>query len=246
MPDEENKSGSAGDGKSGARSDKSSQGNDENKKGDGGNDSGDDSDEGDDADEEEQAGDAAYRRLKADLKKERDKRKALEADARKRADDAKREEGKFRELAEERERERDEANEKLSKTEQTFRNTLRAQRVLALAEKAGLRDTARDDLDLLDLDDIEVEETDSGRYIVRGADKFVEKLKKNKPHWFQEQKKTTFNSGGGKGSGGKGGEEDAGEVTAAKLWETEKKYGRKSSQFKSAWDAYMKKRGQKK
>jgi hypothetical protein len=52
------------------------------------------------------------------------------------------------------------------------------------AMKAGVLDTALDDIDLLNWNDVEVETTSTGRINVIGADDAVKRLKTLKPHWF--------------------------------------------------------------
>jgi hypothetical protein len=48
----------------------------------------------------------------------------------------------------------------------------------------GLRKEAMDDLDMYDLSDVQIEYTNTGKVSVLGADKFAERLKTIKPHWF--------------------------------------------------------------
>jgi hypothetical protein len=66
-------------------------------------------------------------------------------------------------------------------------NVLNDRKYTALREhatKLGLRQEALSDLDMVDLSDIEVEYTSTGRVNVQGADRAAEKLKAMKPHWF--------------------------------------------------------------
>lgn len=74
--------------------------------------------------------------------------------------------------------------------------------VKAEAVAAGLRKEAIPDLELLDLDDVKVETTDSGRFIVEGAKEKVEKLKATKGYWFQAGPPPTVNAGGTGAGGG--------------------------------------------
>lgn len=50
--------------------------------------------------------------------------------------------------------------------------------------KLGLREEAIQDLDLVDLSEINIETTSTGRYNILGADKYAQKLKSLRPHWF--------------------------------------------------------------
>ncbi len=70
--------------------------------------------------------------------------------------------------------------------------------VYAAALKAGLRSEAESDLTLLQLDGVEVERTDHGRVMVHGSDSYVERLKRERPHWFKNDEPPRVNSGGGK------------------------------------------------
>jgi hypothetical protein len=73
---------------------------------------------------------------------------------------------------------------------------------LALAD--GLKKEALGDLELIDLDDVKVESTSTGRFIVQGAKDRVEKLKTERPHWFSAANAPQINSGGGGGAPAKG------------------------------------------
>ena len=78
-----------------------------------------------------------------------------------------------------------------------FVNTQKFSAVRKFAAEAGLKSEAYDDLDLLDLNNVVVETTDSGRYVVHGAKDFVAELKQKRPHWFQSKTPPNVNSGGG-------------------------------------------------
>lgn len=143
-----------------------------------------------------------------------------------------REKEDFKGLADRTIKERDELKEQLTKSQSTFAETLKFNRVREAALKAGIRPEAMDDLESLDLNEIEVETTSSGRFSVRGADAFVENLKKKKSFWFQDPKAPKFNSGGGNPPP----DGDDGKMDENKLWALEKKHGRDSKIFKEAWD----------
>lgn len=55
------------------------------------------------------------------------------------------------------------------------------------AVKLGLRQEAISDLELVDLSDIQIESTSTGKYNVLGAEKYAERLKAVRPHWFGGQ-----------------------------------------------------------
>lgn len=177
-----------------------------------------------------------HQRALADLHKNKDEARKLREEIKLRDEQKLKETNDWKTLAEKYQGERDEAAKASESSSKAFKNTLRAQKVAALADKAGLRAEARDDLDLLDLDGVEVDVTESGRYLVKGADSFVEGLKKNKPHWFKATTPPKFNGGGGKG----GDTEGDGEMTPQKVAAIEKKYGRGSAEFKKAHGDWVK------
>lgn len=177
-----------------------------------------------------------HQRALADLHKNKDEAKKLREELKKRDEQKLKETNDWKSLAEKYQGERDEAKTESERTSSAFKNTLRAQKVQALAEKAGLRTEARDDLDLLDLDGVEVDVTESGRYLIKGADSFVESLKKSKPHWFKAATAPKFNSGGGKS----GASDDDGPIDAQKVASIERKFGRNSAEFKKAHGDWVK------
>lgn len=64
-------------------------------------------------------------------------------------------------------------------------------------QRAGLRDEAKDLIDLHGLDDLEVEQTDQGRMIVHGVSSFVESFKSKYPFAFRTARAPSVNSSGG-------------------------------------------------
>jgi len=63
------------------------------------------------------------------------------------------------------------------------------------AMQAGIENV--DDIELLPMDSVTVEITDSGRVIVSGAKEFVEGIKTSRPRWFKRTRTPAFNPGGG-------------------------------------------------
>lgn len=101
--------------------------------------------------------------------------------------------------------------------------------VYASALKAGLRGEAEADLSLLPLDGVEVERTDHGRVMVHGSDSYVERLKRERPHWFKSEEPPRVNSGGGKLPSNE-------PLTRDKVYELEKAYRKSgSAKDKEAW-----------
>ena len=50
--------------------------------------------------------------------------------------------------------------------------------------KQGIRPEAVNDLQFLDLSEVQIETTDTGRVNIIGEDKFIERTKTLRPHWF--------------------------------------------------------------
>ncbi|NOS67380.1 MAG: hypothetical protein HOO67_03375 [Candidatus Peribacteraceae bacterium] len=115
------------------------------------------------------------------------------------------------------------ARETLEKENGTFKETvfsnLKLKALEAEVAKLGILATAMADLDVLDLSGIEIETTNTGRHIIKNADRLAKKLKADRPHWFSTQKVSNFNAGGG----GKGGSDGGGKVTASDVFNAERK-----------------------
>lgn len=98
--------------------------------------------------------------------------------------------------------------------------------VLPELTKAGFREDAAELLELLDMGDLEVEVTSTGRFLVHGVSDFVETAKKKFPYAFSRPPVRGVNGGGGGGSSGGG----APVWTAEKVHELESKL-RKEKKF---------------
>jgi len=83
-----------------------------------------------------------------------------------------------------------------------FETNEKMQAIRQAAIKAGIRDEALDDLDLMDTSGVIVERTDQGRINIIGANDFVENLKTRKSFWFQSTQPPKVNTGTGGGSRG--------------------------------------------
>jgi hypothetical protein len=93
----------------------------------------------------------------------------------------------WQKLAEIREKEAEELKKKLEAKEKVTSNYFKRAEVRQQALKNNIRENALDDLDLLGFDDVQIETTSTGSINVLGADKFVDRLKATKPHWFQDK-----------------------------------------------------------
>lgn len=133
----------------------------------------------------------AYERLQADLYKQKQTARELAAKLKEKEDAAtKAEEDKLRKnkeyetLADRYKKEADDAKTEKERLNKAYLNDKKHSAVKEAAMKLGIRNEALDDLEMLDLSDVTVETTSTGRVNVLGTDKFAERLKTLKPHWF--------------------------------------------------------------
>lgn len=99
-------------------------------------------------------------------------------------------------LAEKREVEAKEATEKADRLQTSYVNDRKFNAVRNQCEALGLRAEAVTDLENLDLEDIGIETTSTGKINVLNADKFAKALKARKPHWFADKKDPKVNTNG--------------------------------------------------
>ena len=137
-------------------------------------------------------------------------------------------------LAEKREQERSENEQKLKQQQEYILHTERHREVLQHASRAGIIDAK--DLDRVDLSELKVDLNTAGRFEVHGAKEYVERLQKDKPHWFRVDTPPNVNSGGGGAAPSTDGQlkpEDVakaktaamrGEITQGQYLEIQKKY----------------------
>lgn len=104
--------------------------------------------------------------------------------------------GLDKELAEKLEKELNKEREEKNRLKNSLIVNQKYEAVRAAAIKAGILPEAESDLEMLDLEDLSSELTTKGRVLVHGADEFMEKVKKTKPHWFKGGSEVKFNGGG--------------------------------------------------
>lgn len=138
---------------------------------------------------------------------------------------------------------REESDKKLKEFSGWAVQTQRFNAVKQEALASGLRKEALGDLELVDLDDVKVETTSTGRFVVEGAKDRVEKLKTERPHWFTVGPPPTVNSGGGgtpPPTGGKLTANDVanaerdwkrGKITRQQYEETYKRYAKENPRY---------------
>ena len=108
-----------------------------------------------------------------------------------------REQEDYKGLADKYKTEAEKWKEKATHAIGTSINTHKAQEIRRLALQAGLREDALSHLDLLPSDEVEVDVTANGQYIVQGAEQFVSNLKQKSPFLFKQTDKSRVNPGGG-------------------------------------------------
>ena len=102
----------------------------------------------------------------------------------------------WKDVAEQREREVAEWKGKSEALQTSYLSEKKYQQLSNAAQKLGLRPEALSDLESLDLEEIQIETTSTGKINVLGAEKFAERLKALKPHWFQEKPAPNVNASG--------------------------------------------------
>lgn len=131
------------------------------------------------------------------------------------------ENNQWKELAEAKELEAKSAREEKERIQNSY---LAEKKYSAVREKCaalGLRPEAVSDLEMLDLESVQIETTSTGRLNVLGAEKFAERLKATKPHWFADKSAPNVNTKGSRVI------DSDGPVTPAAILAAEKE-GRKS------------------
>jgi hypothetical protein len=103
----------------------------------------------------------------------------------------------FKTLYEQEKQKRSEAEKREKSWKDWSVQTQRYNEVKSLAMQKGLIPQSLPDLELLDLSEVAVEVTSGNRFLVEGADVYVERLQQSRPHWFKSTKAPTVNGGGG-------------------------------------------------
>jgi len=179
-----------------------------------------------------------HQRALSDLHKFKNELKTLREQIANKEVETLREKEDYKTLAERYKSELDEAHNKLKTVNNWFESSQAHAAVKQAALRSGLRGEAERDLDLLPLEGVVVEtvKTSSGgiRHNVVGADSYVEALKKNRPHWFKDDKAPVFNSGSSHRT------DTETDMTGERLYEIETKHGRKSKEWIQAFDQLRK------
>lgn len=129
-----------------------------------------------------------HERALADMHKFKKEATELKAREKTAADEKLKAESKWKELAEAKEKEASDAKTESERLRTSYVDEKKFSAVHAKALALGLRPEAASDLEMLDLAQIQVETTSTGKINILGADKFAERLKTLKPHWFDKPK----------------------------------------------------------
>jgi flagellar biosynthesis GTPase FlhF len=105
-----------------------------------------------------------------------------------------REKQQWKEYAAMKEKEAEEHRSKYEGLQQNLQERAKISKVREEALKLGLRDEAIDDLEMFEFSDVIVETTSTGRVNVIGAKSAAERVKLQKPHWFNSSKVPNVNS----------------------------------------------------
>lgn len=159
---------------------------------------------------------ADHDRALADMQKYKRENEKLRAEKADEKSAKLKEEKRFEELAAAKEQEAKEAREEADKVRNSFLGEKKFNTVRSAAEKLGLRPEAVSDLETLDLSTIQIETTSTGKINVLGADKFAERLKTLKPHWFAPKQTQKVNTNGTRVL-----DTDGGEITTRMIMEAE-------------------------
>lgn len=96
----------------------------------------------------------------------------------------------------------DQSTEHSKQLQDAIVNDKKFSAVREAAVKAGLRPEAIADLELVALDKVQVEKSDTGRVTVMGVDSLVDNIKLSRPHWFGSSKTSIAGSMPNVSSGG--------------------------------------------
>lgn len=137
-----------------------------------------------------------FNRVMQDLHKQKEKNRKYEQDRESEKTTRMKEQNQWKELAEAKERENDTLKTENKQIKDSFLNEKKFNEVKSKCAALGLRPEALSDLEMLDLEAVTVETTSTGKVNILGADKFAERLKAMKPHWFADPKAPKVNTDG--------------------------------------------------
>ena len=126
----------------------------------------------------------AYEKAMADMHKYKKALREIENNKKTQELQTLKEKQEWQKIAELKEKEANDAIEERKKLTNAVINDKKMSSVREAAMKAGILDSALDDIELLNWSEVQVETTSTGRINVQGAEDAVKRLKTLKPHWF--------------------------------------------------------------
>lgn len=126
----------------------------------------------------------AYEKVMQDMHKYKKALKEIESSKKQQELQSLKEKQEWQKIAELKEAEANQEREERTKLTKAVVTDKKMSAIRDAARKAGILDTAEEDIELLNWSEVEVETTSTGRINVLGADDAVKRLKTLKPHWF--------------------------------------------------------------
>jgi len=136
---------------------------------------------------------ATFNRFKNDMNRWKDEARKNADELKKLKDQDLKEKENWKEFAQAKEKEADDWKTKYNTQNNAILERAKVSKVREEALKLGLVETAVDDLETLELKDVIVEFTSTGRTSVIGAKAAAERIKSIRPHWFSENKVPNVN-----------------------------------------------------
>ena len=138
---------------------------------------------------------ADYEALNAKLKSQDAQLAKFKEEQKTNQDKELKQQNKWQTLAEQKEADAIAARAESTQLKNSYLNDRKFSTVKESCVKSGLRPEALVDLELIDLSDVVVETTSTGKINVLGSDKFAERLKTLRPHWFTDKPPVVYSSG---------------------------------------------------
>lgn len=129
---------------------------------------------------------AEFEKVMAEMHEYKKQAKELNAKAKKEEENLLREKGEWQKIAEIKDKEAKDAASKLSEIQSSLVENEKFNAVKVAALKAGMTEQGVKDLELLQLNEVVVETTSTGRVNVLGVERFIDVQKQIRPHWFQK------------------------------------------------------------
>lgn len=139
---------------------------------------------------------ADHERAVADMHKFKKEAEKARQEKKEAAEARMKDQNQWKEIAEAKENEAKEARAEAEQIKISYLGEKKFNAVRSKCEALGIRPEAISDLEALDLADIAVETTSTGKINILGADKFATRLKATKPHWLSDKAAPKVNTNG--------------------------------------------------